>query len=418
MSLINKVVVLIIELARTFITLEYFKIFLYSKGKTDAIIRCVIAFLITTVCFLEVDNNYINTISTILSIITISFAYDGKVKRKLLLSILCYSIMVAVDFVVYIISTDKNDNWEYQMFISFISVLFFYIITMLLRLLFRKKLKTEFAGQWYILLLVSIMSVCVLFEIYKEKGLSLNVILFLSISVLALNLLLYVFYSNMLDRYLYMHENENLRQQMYYYNMQINDNVENDKKLRAIRHDMKHHIREINNLANFGELEKIRKYTTDLMDDIKSSETLFNTGNITLDGILNYYYGKFEEQHIKSNFDIIVPENIGVRAMDINIIMGNLLDNAYESAVKVKEPIIKVNIKYNGNMLYISVINTFDGKVNKDKDKYLSRKGKDNGYGLENIKKIAEKYGGNIKIEQDEDVFRVSVLIFIVNENQ
>lgn len=104
--------------------------------------------------------------------------------------------------------------------------------------------------------------------------------------------------------------------------------------------------------------------------------------------------------------------------MDINIIMGNLLDNAYESAVKVKEPIIKVNIKYNGNMLYISVINTFDGKVNKDKDKYLSRKGKDNGYGLENIKKIAEKYGGNIKIEQDKDVFRVSVLIFIVNENQ
>ena len=127
MSLINKVVVLIIELARTFITLEYFKIFLYSKGKVDAIIRCVIAFLITTVCFLEVDNNYINTISTILSINTISIAYDGKVKRKLLLSILCYSIMVAVDFIVYIISTDKNDNWEYQMFISFISVLFFYL---------------------------------------------------------------------------------------------------------------------------------------------------------------------------------------------------------------------------------------------------------------------------------------------------
>mgnify|MGYP002711158201 FL=1 len=353
-------------------------------------------------------------------IILLNFALLSKkiLKYSNIINVLANSIMVAVDFIVYIISVDRNETWDYQMFVSFISVLFFYIITMLLRVLFKKRLKTEFTGQWYILLLVSIMSVCTLFQMYTQIGMSLYGILFLSTSVLALNLLLYVFYSNMLDRYLYMKENQNLKQQMYYYNMQMNQNVENDKKLRAIRHDMKHHIREINNLANLGELEKIKKYTVDLTEDIKSSETLFDTGNITLDGILNFYHGKFEEQHIKSYFNIIVPENISIRAMDINIIMGNLLDNAYESAVKEKESKIKVNMKYNGNMLYISVINTFDGKVNMDKDKYLSRKGKENGYGLENIKRIAEKYGGNIKIEYKGKIFCVSVILFIEIEKQ
>ncbi|RGZ66854.1 ATP-binding protein, partial [Eubacterium sp. AM49-13BH] len=325
---------------------------------------------------------------------------------------------VAVDFIVYIISADNKETWEYQILVSFISVLLFYIITVVLRLIFKKKQKTELVGQWYILLLVSVMSVCILFEMYKEIGLSSYGILFLSTSVLIVNLLLYVFYSSMLDRYVYMQENERLRQQMHYYNMQMNANVQNDKKVRSIRHDMKHHIREINNLANLGEIEEIKKYTSDLMGDINSSKTMFDTGNITLDGILNYYYGKFEEQNIKAAFDIIVPENMGFGAMDINIIMGNLLDNAYENAVKAKESDIKVNIKYNGNMLYISVANTFDGKVNKDKDKYLSTKGEEHGYGLENIKRITEKYGGNMKIEHNDTMFVVSIIIYIAKKNE
>lgn len=415
MSTLDTVVAVVIELARAFITLEYFKIFLDCNSKIKQMMAGLIAFLITTGCLLVFSNNYVNTLSTIIGIIIIAFAYEGKIKSKLLLGILCYSIMVAVDFIVYIINADNNETREYEIIVSFISVLFFYIVIMLLRLIFKKKLKTEFMGQWYILLFVSIMSVCILFAMYKEIGLSSYGILFLSTSVLVLNLMLYVFYSNMLDRYVYMQENENLKQQMNYYDMQMKANVENDKKIRSIRHDMKHHIREINNLANAGKLEEIKKYTYELMGDINNSETIFNTGNITLDGILNYYSVKFEENNIKSDFNVIVPENMGVGAMDVNIIMGNLLDNAYENAVKVKDSNIKVNVKYNGNMLYISVANTFDGKVKKDKDNFISRKGKEHGYGLENIKRIAGKYGGNIKIEHNDTIFFVSIVMYIVN---
>ena len=118
----------------------------------------------------------------------------------------------------------------------------------------------------------------------------------MSTSVLILNLMLYVFYSNMLDRYIFMQENENLKQQMHYYDAQMKTNIENDKKIRAIRHDMKHHIREINSLAEAGKLYELKKYSDELMGDINGSETVFNTGNITLDGIFNYYNGKFKDK--------------------------------------------------------------------------------------------------------------------------
>lgn len=145
------------------------------------------------------------------------------------------------------------------------------------------------------------------------------------------------------------------------------------------------------------------------------SETVFNTGNITLDGIFNYYNGKFKDKCIETDINVVVPENMGISAMDINIIMGNLLDNAYENAIKVKDSYIKVNVKYNGNMLYIYVSNTFDGKVEEENGNIVSLKGKEHGYGLENINRIAEKYGGNIKIEHSDKRFVVSVIMYIIN---
>ena len=160
---------------------------------------------------------------------------------------------------------------------------------------------------------------------------------------------------------------------------------------------------------------ELKKYSDELMGDINGTETVFNTGNITLDGIFNYYNGKFKDKCIETDINVVVPENMGISAMDINIIMGNLLDNAYENAIKVKDSYIKVNVKYNGNMLYIYVSNTFDGKVEEENGNIVSLKGKEHGYGLENINRIAEKYGGNIKIEHSDKRFVVSVIMYIIN---
>ena len=138
----------------------------------------------------------------------------------------------------------------------------------------------------------------------------------------------------MLDRFIYKQENIALKQQMNLYESQIRANVESDMKIRLIRHDIKHHIREIKALANNGKLEEIKEYTDNLSQDIEVSKISYNTGNVALDGILNYYMSKFNENHIKTDIKVTVPENLGVTAYDINIILGNLLDNVIENSVR------------------------------------------------------------------------------------
>lgn len=74
---------------------------------------------------LVISNNYINTLSTIAGIIIISLVYEGKIRSKLLLSILCYSIMVALDFIVYMVTAVNIVTEQYQVVAAFVSVLFF-----------------------------------------------------------------------------------------------------------------------------------------------------------------------------------------------------------------------------------------------------------------------------------------------------
>lgn len=93
---------------------------------------------------------------------------------------------------------------------------------------------------------------CLLIDIYRKIALSSYAMMYISFILFMLNFLLYGFYTNMLDKYIFFKENEQLKQQMNLYELQLKANLENDKKIKAIRHDMKHHIREINALADKG----------------------------------------------------------------------------------------------------------------------------------------------------------------------
>jgi sensor histidine kinase YesM len=248
---------------------------------------------------------------------------------------------------------------------------------------------------------------------YLKIEMSVAEVIFVSIILMAVNFLLYVFYASMLDRFIYEQEVNTLKHQMIFYENQIRSNVENDKKIRSIRHDMKHHIREIRGMAENEDYDGIIDYTNNISEDISAGETLYNTGNIALDGILNYYAGKFLEKSIDFNLDIVVPENMDVEAYDINIILGNLFDNAIENSIRTEKPSVKGSLKYIGGVLHILIENSFDGELNRKDGILISRKSEEHGFGLENVKRIVKKYNGDIVISADNKLFSVGIVMYV-----
>lgn len=66
-----------------------------------------------------------------------------------------------------------------------------------------------------------------------------------------------------------------------------------------------------------------------------------------------------------------------------------------------------------GNRLYIVSTNSFDGKVRKSSDGYLSTKHGGSGIGLASISAVSEKYGGLAKASNSDTEFFVDVVLKI-----
>ena len=227
------------------------------------------------------------------------------------------------------------------------------------------------------------------------------------------DLMLYIFYMSMLDRFLYERENLELKQQMNIYERQIRSDIENNRKIRTIKHDMKHHIREINDLLMKDKIQQAKDYLHQISDDIINAQNIYNTGNEAFDGILNFYAEKYMNKSLELAVSVAIPENLEINIYDVNIILGNLLDNALENALDNSK--VSMDIKYTAGMIHISMSNLYDGSINKIDGHIISKKDdKDNhGYGLDSIKRIVDKYDGSMIKSYENGQFEVDIIIYL-----
>lgn len=166
-------------------------------------------------------------------------------------------------------------------------------------------------------------------------------------------------------------------------------------------------------LIDNGEYAEIKEYLSSMMEDIHSAQRVINTGNNYFDAILNYYADKAVQRDIEFKTDIIVPEDFNMRTYDLNIIMGNLLDNALENTIKANKSNVNLSIRYANGLLDIIVSNTYQGKIQKESNHFISSKNEEHGFGIENVKRMVEKYNGEINIDYDGNIFTVRVVIYI-----
>lgn len=401
------------ELIRVLIISEYFTIFNNVKNNKARNCICIISYIMTLVCYIFFNNMAVNLVISLMAIFLIGCTYSGSLKKTILLSVMCYAIQCASDVIAVFLFTKLSDNGNYELVSMYLSVLLFYIIVIVLKNVYKKQVQDEFSGQWSYLLISAICSICILYMIANDTGMARITIVVTGMVVLAVNIMLYRFYVSMSDRFIYEQDNILLRKQMDIYEQQISANVENAEKIRAIRHDMKHHIREIKELAEKGMTKEINEYIDMLAGDINEAQSYIDTGNAALDGIVNYYMSVAATENIIFDTNISVPQNMQIKTYDLNIIMGNLLDNAFENTMMAKNKQVLLKMKYFNSILYISSINTYTGAIKKSGEKFISLKDSSHGYGVDNIKRIVNKYNGNIEIDYKNNIFNISIMLYI-----
>ena len=101
---------------------------------------------------------------------------------------------------------------------------------------------------------------------------------------------------------------------------------------------------------------------------------------------------------------------------DISVILNNAIDNAIEGASECENPWIKILSYRKNNAYMIEIRNSVTGRRAVDEDSGLphtTKEGEGHGFGLANIRKVAQRYYGDIAIEQKESEFVLVVMLII-----
>jgi sensor histidine kinase regulating citrate/malate metabolism len=181
-----------------------------------------------------------------------------------------------------------------------------------------------------------------------------------------------------------------------------------------VRHDFKHTIGALSDLAANGEVEAVRKYLEEYLEAQPHSDTVQYCSDTAVNAMLNHYAHRAVDQGIEMNLEIDLPASSSLPSLDQCSILGNILENAIIACGNIpeEERYIDLLIRNDHGQIYIVASNSFDGKVRVKDGRYLTthhRKG--HGIGLSSITSTAEKNGGMVRFSHEGKEFNTDVLL-------
>lgn len=179
-----------------------------------------------------------------------------------------------------------------------------------------------------------------------------------------------------------------------------------------IRHDMKNCMMIVDKCIEQGDYSEARKYISTLMEEkIDVLGIKMFCSNKVLNYIINNKFAVCDKMNIETK--CIISANLNeISAVDLSILIGNLLDNAMEAAEKTEWRMVNIEI-YEEENITIIVENTINESVLQNNHMFATTKldKSKHGYGMISIKDILKKYRGSIEYTEDGNVLTCQVVL-------
>lgn len=189
--------------------------------------------------------------------------------------------------------------------------------------------------------------------------------------------------------------------------------LENQQRIRRMKHDMKGHTVTLTGLLCAGKNEEALAYLKGVEKNMDALEGQF-CANPYINAVFVQYSGRLEELGAKSVLDIQAGEE-ELPYMDLCQILSNGLENACDAleALDAEKREIFVHMKYNRNYLTIRIKNRCRDElfVEKGKIPVTEKSGHDHGFGLATVQEAAGRLGGDMLCYTEEGYFILEVMV-------
>lgn len=128
-----------------------------------------------------------------------------------------------------------------------------------------------------------------------------------------------------------------MQQQIIMYQNQFGLIEKSEEIIRLLRHDIKKHMLLLAQYMQKDNFEEARAYVEQLVQSANITGEYVKTGNKGIDCIVNHMLARADQLHCKRTVVIQVPETCFMPDFDLNMLLGNLLENALEALEKAEQ---------------------------------------------------------------------------------
>jgi sensor histidine kinase YesM len=358
----------------------------------------------------------VTLLSNVIGAFIITLTYPGEWKYRILAPVIVTALNMLCEDMIFRVLLSVNVENIVVVGIALTNLALLMIILLLQKLSdlqHGEDISTaEFAGIIAVPLISGIISIITLSDCKSEMAMTVG-----GVGLLVLNVM--VFY--LLERLTKMYKKQTvmaaLEGQNKAYEKQLEIVRQSEENAAAVRHDMKNHITVLHYMAEKDGNKDISDYLEKINSYFKNGERFICTGDPLIDGLINL---KLSEAAYKLETEVIHEVHIEntdkLDKMEFSIVISNLLDNALD-ALKLCDNRRKlyVAIEEKNGLLLIKIHNTYNGTILLEKGNIITSKGnrKEHGIGLKNVKKIIDKYNGEININYDTNIFKSEIIMYL-----
>ncbi len=347
--------------------------------------------------------------------------YHGKNGKRLLAALLIQGMNLFCETLAVYMLYDCRVDGVYGREMYYAIFLFMYVCERVMEKFCIKNIREDTSlKHWDLLIFLPGISAVMMFVMILSETENRLAGSAVSAGIICLNLIVFYICDDLVGAYIKLKESALVARQLESYSNQLNVVMRSEEKVRGLRHDLKHHLSEIQMMADRGKPQEIAEYVRNMQADLLNEGEHISSGNADIDSLMNLMLERAERELENVRCRVSVPEALDMPAFDWNIILGNLMENAIEAAGKSQERLLQVKIRYRKGMLFIEVRNSYSGELVKTEDWYQSTKAYDrtdesqvHGLGIRNVRRIVEKYDGSMEISDEDGLFEVRILMYV-----
>jgi two-component system sensor histidine kinase AgrC len=180
--------------------------------------------------------------------------------------------------------------------------------------------------------------------------------------------------------------------------------------MRTQRHDFSHELQVVYGLLEVQEYQEARDYLKKSVTEVAATSELAKTDNLGVTALLYTKAGLAEARNIILHISVETSlQQVHLEAREINLILGNLIDNAMDAVEQLTVPERRVAVTIGQGLDgYVLEVQNYGSPISPEIiDKIfmpgVSTKGEGRGMGLYSIQKLVSKYNGKIRVTSDSD---------------